>query len=315
MFSDRGRVLVTGGAGYIGSVLTRALLDQGFWVTVLDSFMYRQNSLMDCCADEHFTVVRGDCRDERMMAKLVKNHDILIPLAALVGAPICSWDPIAARSTNLDAVRMLCNLSSPAQWILFPVTNSGYGIGEREKFCTEETPLRPISLYGETKVQAEQIILNRGNSITFRLATVFGVSPRMRVDLLVNDFVYRAVTDQAVVLFEGHFKRNYIHVRDVAKVFLHGIALFDKMKGRPYNVGLEEANLSKIELCQVIQKIIPGFVFMEAPIGEDLDKRDYIVSNARILATGYRPDWSIERGIQELIKCYTIVQKNVYSNV
>jgi len=309
------KILVTGGAGYIGSVLTRFLLDQGFSVTVLDSFIYKQNSLMDCCMDDRFSVVRGDCRDKRTLGQLVKKNDILIPLAALVGAPVCKQDPVGALSTNLEAIQLLCDLASTSQWILFPVTNSGYGIGEKDKFCNEETPLRPISLYGDTKVRAEEIILNRINSITFRLATVFGSSPRMRLDLLVNDFVHRAIRDKAVVLFEGHFKRNFIHVRDVAKVFLHGISHFDDMKGKPYNVGLENANLSKVELCQVIKKNIPGFVFMEASIGEDVDKRDYIVSNSRIMGTGYSPDWSIERGIHELIKCYTILQANVFTNV
>lgn len=307
-------VLITGGAGYIGSVLTRALLERGFHVRVLDNFMYKQNSLLDCCSNENFEIVRGDCRDERLISELVKDRDIIIPLAALVGAPVCDQDKVAAEATNLEAIRLLCKLTSPSQVILFPVTNSGYGIGEKGKHCTEDSPLRPISLYGRTKVGAERIVLDRGNCITFRLATVFGASPRMRIDLLVNDFVYRAVTDRAVVVFEGHFKRNYLHIRDVAKVFVHGIEHFDSMKDKPYNVGLEEANLSKVELCQIIQKIIPQFVFMEAPIGEDTDKRDYIVSNARILSTGFRPEWTIERGIMELVKCYTVIRKTVYAN-
>jgi nucleoside-diphosphate-sugar epimerase len=210
---------------------------------------------------------------------------------------------------------MICQLASPQQRILMPVTNSGYGIGEAGKFCTEESPLRPISLYGVTKVAAEKAVLARENSITFRLATVFGMSPRMRVDLLVNDFVYRAIYDRAVVIFEGHFKRNYIHIRDVAKVFLHALENFEAMKGRAYNVGLEEANLSKLELCAEIKKYLPNFVFLEAPIGEDPDKRDYIVSNQRILSTGFTPDWTLGRGIQELIKGYTILRNTVYSNV
>ena len=308
-------VLITGGAGYIGSVLSRTLLDQGFRVTVLDNFMYRQNSLLDCCSSERFEVVRGDCRDERLISDLIRDKDIIIPLAALVGAPLCQTDPIGAHTTNLDAVRLLCKLASPSQIMIFPVTNSGYGIGEKGKYCTEDSPLRPISLYGQTKVEAEKVVLDRGNAITLRLATVFGVSPRMRMDLLVNDLVYRAVQDRTVVIFEGHFKRNYIHVRDVVKAFLHSIERFEAMKDKPYNVGLDDANLSKVELCQSIQKILPNFVFFEAPIGEDPDKRDYVVSNARILATGYRPEWSIERGIKELIKAYTIVRNSPYANV
>ncbi|GAI23871.1 unnamed protein product, partial [marine sediment metagenome] len=194
-------------------------------------------------------------------------------------------------------------------------TNSGYGIGEKGKYCTEETPLKPISLYGQTKVDSEKLFLDRGNAITFRLATVFGMSQRMRIDLLVNDFVYRAVTDRAVIIFEGHFKRNYIHIRDVARAFIHGIQNFEKMKNEPYNFGLDDANLSKIELCQTIQKHLPNFVYLEAPIGKDPDKRDYIVSNAKILATGFSPKFSIDMGIKELIKGYTILRNSIYSNV
>jgi nucleoside-diphosphate-sugar epimerase len=309
------KILITGGAGYIGSVLTPTLLALGHEVTVLDNFLFRQNSLADCCQYGSFQVVRGDCRDEALMKKLVAGADAIIPLAALVGAPLCDRDPVAARTTNFEAVAMLCRLVSTSQRILMPITNSGYGIGEKGIHCTEETPLRPISLYGVTKVQAEEAILERENSISFRLATVFGVSPRMRMDLLVNDFVYRAFNDRAVVIFEGHFKRNYIHVRDVVRVFIHGLDNFATMKGRPYNVGLDDANLSKLELCAVIKKHLPKFVFLEAPIGEDPDKRDYIVSNARIAATGFKPEWSLDRGIQELIKGFTILRNTLYSNV
>jgi len=309
------KVLITGGAGYIGSVLAPTLLEKGFEVTVLDSFLHKQASLMDCCRYEKFQVIRGDCRDETLLGPLLKDKDLIIPLAALVGAPLCDRDRIGALSINYEAVRSICRLSSPSQRILFPVTNSGYGIGEKDKFCTEQTPLNPISLYGETKVKAEKVVLDRGNAVSFRLATVFGTSPRMRLDLLVNDFVYRAVYDRAVVLFEGHFKRNYIHIRDVVKAFLHSLENFEKMKDNAYNVGLEDANLSKIELCQEIQKQLPKFVYLSAPIGEDPDKRDYIVSNAKILATGYKPNWSIQDGIRELRKAYTIVSKSNYANV
>lgn len=309
------KILLTGGAGYIGSVLTPTLLANGYEVTILDNFMFHQNSLADCCQYDGFQVVRGDCRDEDTVKYLLKDADVIIPLAALVGAPLCKNDKIATQTINFDAVNMLCRLASKEQRILMPVTNSGYGIGESGKFCTEETPLRPISMYGVTKVEAEKAVLARENSITFRLATVFGMSPRMRVDLLVNDFVYRAVHDRAVLVFEGHFKRNYIHIRDVAKVFLHGISNFELMKGKPYNVGLDDANLSKLELCAEIKQHLPNFVYLEAPIGEDPDKRDYIVSNARILNTGFEPDWSLSRGIKELIKGYTILRNSLYSNV
>jgi nucleoside-diphosphate-sugar epimerase len=308
-------VFITGGAGFLGSVLVPTLLEQGHRVTVLDNFLYRQNSLVDCCAHENFDVVRGDCRDERILVPLLKKADTVIPLAALVGAPLCEADRLAARSVNADAIDLICRHLSEQQRLIYPTTNSGYGVGSKGIFCTEETPLRPISLYGETKAQAEARVLQHSAALTFRLATVFGTSPRMRLDLLVNDFVYRAVNDRAVVIFEGHFKRNYIHIRDVASVFLHAMANFDAMRGKPYNVGLEDANLSKLELCAVIQKHLPKFVFLEAPIGEDPDKRDYIVSNQRILATGWKPAWSLDRGIQELIKAYRILRNTIYSNV
>jgi nucleoside-diphosphate-sugar epimerase len=307
-------ILITGGAGYIGSVLTRTLLDRGHRVTVLDNFLFGQTSLLDCCPSPHFSVIRGDCRDERVLGDAVRDKDVVIPLAALVGAPVCDFDRVAAASTNLGAIESLCRLLSPSQRILYPVTNSGYGIGEHGVECTEESPLRPISLYGETKVAAERAVLDRGNAITFRLATVFGASPRMRLDLLVNDFVYRAMYDRALVLFEAQFKRNYIHVRDVAKVFVHGIDHFDAMAGRPYNVGLDSANLSKKELCERIQQHLPGFVFFEAAIGRDPDQRDYIVSNARIASTGYTPDWTIDAGIVELMKTYRIVRRSAHAN-
>ncbi|HYG23858.1 MAG TPA: NAD-dependent epimerase/dehydratase [Verrucomicrobiae bacterium] len=309
------RILITGGAGYIGSVLAPTLLADGHAVTVVDNFYFAQNSLLDCCQYEKFEVIRGDCRDENLIKPLVAKADLIIPLAALVGVPLCNTDQIGTRTINQEAVEMLCRLASPAQWMIMPVTNSGYGIGEKGKFCTEETPLRPISTYGVTKVKAEEAVLKRENSMSFRLATVFGVAPRMRLDLLVNDFVYRAVNDRAIMIFEGHFKRNYIHIRDVVRAFQHGMANFEKMKGKPYNVGLEEANLSKLELCEVIKKHLPKLVYLEAPIGEDPDKRDYIVSNARILATGFRTEWNLDRGIQELIKAYTILRNTIYSNV
>jgi len=309
------KILITGGAGYIGSVLTLKLLVAGHEVTVLDNFMFRQNSLADCCCWDSFSVIRGDCRDEGLMRKLMAAADVIIPLAAMVGAPLCNNDKAGTKTINQDAVEMLCRLASHQQRVIMPVTNSGYGIGEAEKFCTEETPLRPISLYGVTKVEAEKAVLARENSITFRLATVFGMSPRMRMDLLVNDFVYRAANDRAVLIFEGYFKRNYIHIRDVARVFVFAIDNFEAMKGKPYNVGLDDANLSKLELCAEIKKLLPDFVYLEAPIGEDPDKRDYIVSNARLAKTGFKPEWPLERGIRELIKGYTILRNSVYSNV
>jgi nucleoside-diphosphate-sugar epimerase len=308
-------ILITGGAGYLGSILTPALLEAGHRVTVLDSFMFSQNSLAQLCISDNFDVVRGDVRNMNIVKPLAVKADIVIPLAALVGAPMCDADPIAATSTNLDAVRNLVDLLSPNQKILMPITNSGYGIGDAGKECTEDSPLRPISLYGRTKVEAERVALDRGNAISFRLATVFGMSPRMRIDLLVNDFVHRAVTDRTVVLFEAHFKRNYIHIRDVARAFLHGVDNFDRMKDRAYNVGLSNANLSKSELCERIRHHVPNFVYLEAAVGEDPDKRDYIVSNSLIEGTGFRPKYSLDDGIRELIKGYRMIRNSFYWNV
>ncbi len=309
------KVLITGGAGYIGSVLAPHLLQAGHDVTVLDNFLFGQATLLDCCQNDRFQVVRGDCRSEAALKPLLAKADAIIPLAALVGAPMCANDPLGAQTINQDAIEMLCRLASPAQRILMPVTNSGYGIGEKGKMCTEDSPLRPISLYGTTKVAAEKAVLARPNGLTFRLATVFGLSPRMRIDLLVNDFVHRAVTDRAVVIFEGHFKRNYIHIQDVARAFAYALENFERMKGKAYNAGLEDANLSKLELCAEIKKHLPKFTFLEAPVGEDPDKRDYIVSNQRLLSTGFKMEWGLDRGIRELIKGYAILRNSRYSNV
>ena len=309
------KILITGGAGYLGSIVTPHLLNKGHEVTVLDSFLFRQNSLADCCHYESFNVVRGDCREASILKKLLKDADIIIPLAAMVGAPLCDQDKLAAESVNHSAVKLICDLVSPDQRIIIPITNSGYGVGQEGNFCTEKTPLRPISLYGKTKVDAEKEVLSRDNSISFRLATVFGMAPRMRLDLLVNDFVYRAVNDRSLLIFEGHFKRNYIHVRDIARVFEHAIDNFELMKGKPYNAGLEEANLSKLELCAKIKEHLPKFVYIEAKVGEDPDKRDYIVSNQRLLSSGFQTEWNLDRGIRELIKGYTIIRNTIYSNV
>ena len=308
-------ILVTGGAGYLGSVMVLELLKLGHKVTVLDNFMFGQSSLMDCCYYENFSVIKGDARDKNVIQKAVKDKDIIIPLAALVGAPLCHRDEIGTISTNRDAIKTLTEVTSKEQKILMPVSNSGYGVGEDGIYCTEESPLKPISTYGVTKVEAEKIMLDRGNAISFRLATVFGLSPRPRMDLLVNDFTYRAVKDKFIVIFEGNFKRNYIHIRDVAKAFIHGIDNFDSMKNEIYNVGLSDANLSKLELCATIKKYVPEFTIMEAPIGKDPDQRNYIVSKDKIEATGYKPSFSLDMGIKELIKGYTILTNSKFSNV
>jgi nucleoside-diphosphate-sugar epimerase len=308
-------ILVTGAAGYLGSIMVPELLRQGNKVTAVDNFMYNQASLLDCCNDDNFNVIRGDARDKDLMAGLMKKADAIFPLACLTGAPLCKKDPVAARTVNFDAIKMLLDMRSKDQMIIFPTTNSGYGVGQDGIHCTEETPLNPISLYGQLKVELENILLDAGNAITLRLATVFGASPRMRLDLLVNDFTYRAVFDRFIVLFESHFKRNYIHVRDVTKAFVHCMDNFGKMKNEPYNVGLSDANISKWELCEEIKKQVPDFYFVEAKVGEDPDKRNYIVSNEKIEATGYKPDYSIQMGVTELLKAFQVIKRNQFANL
>ncbi|MBI4091582.1 MAG: NAD(P)-dependent oxidoreductase [Candidatus Levybacteria bacterium] len=309
------KILITGGAGYIGSILVPLLLEKGHEVTVVDNFFYNQNSLLDVCSNPKLAVVRGDARDKKLLSSLIRGQDFIIPLACLVGAPLCDKFPEEASAINLDAIKMILKLRSPRQKIIFPNTNSGYGTGKAGIYCTEESPLRPISLYGRLKAEAEKILLQSKNVITFRLATVFGISPRMRLDLLVNDFVYRAVNDGYIVLFEADFKRNYIHVRDVARAFIHCIDNFEKMKNEPYNVGLSSANLSKRELCEEIKKQVPRFTFVVSEIGKDPDQRNYIVSNEKIEKTGFKPKISLKMGISELIKGYQIIRRNEFANI
>lgn len=309
------KILVTGGAGYLGSTMVPDLLAAGHKVTVLDNFMFKQTSLNHVCHHPNFSVVKGDIRVESTMASLMKDADVIIPLAALVGAPLCSLDPVGATTINHDAITLMIKLLSKDQIVLMPTTNSAYGTGDENNYCTEESPLRPISQYAIEKVGIEQELMQHSNAISFRLATVFGMSPRMRIDLLVNDFTYRAVYDRFVVLFESHFKRNYIHVRDVSRVFQHALNNYDTMKGQIYNVGLSDANVSKKELCEYIQKQLPNFVFIEAAVGKDPDQRNYIVSNDKIEATGFKPEFSLDRGIAELIKGYTMIRNTRYGNV
>ena len=309
------RILVTGGAGYLGSTLVPELLAAGHKVTVLDNFMYHQNSLAHVCHHPDFEVVRGDARLESAVLPLLRKADIVIPLAAYVGAPLCARDPVGATTTNHDAIVTMLKHAAKGQRILMPTTNSAYGSGDANHYCTEESPLRPISHYAIEKVKVEKELMQHPSATSFRLATVFGMSPRMRIDLLVNDFTYRAVHDRFVVLFEAGFKRNYIHVRDVARAFLHGIDHYEKTNGQIFNVGLSDANVSKRELCEVIRRQVPDFTFVEAPVGKDPDQRNYIVSNAKIEATGYRPRVSLEAGVRELIKGFTMIRNSVYGNV
>ena len=309
------KILVTGGAGYLGSTLVPDLLSLGHEVKVLDNFMFKQNSLNHVCFHPHFSVVKGDIRVKSTILPLMKEAEVIIPLAALVGAPICNLDPVGASTINHDAIMLMLKHLSNDQIVLMPTTNSAYGTGDENNYCTEDSPLRPISQYAIEKVEIEKELMEHPNAISFRLATVFGMSPRMRVDLLVNDFTHRAVNDRFVVLFESHFKRNYIHVRDVSRVFQHALHKLEKMNGQIYNVGLSDANVSKKELCEQIQKQVRGFIFIEAPVGKDPDQRNYIVSNEKVEATGFKPEFSLERGIADLIKGYTMIRNTRYGNV
>ena len=308
-------VLVTGGAGFLGSILCEHLLRDGYSVTVLDNLAHGQGSLFHLCAHEKFNFVRGDVRDEKTIKQLINNVDVIIPLAAVVGAPACDRDPWAATSVNLDAIKMINRLRSPSQWVIYPTTNSGYGTKSGDIFCTEETPLEPITLYGQTKCEAEKDLLNSPNTITLRLATVFGMSPRMRIDLLVNHFVYAAITDGYIVIFEKDFKRNYVHIRDVADCFCYCLKNTDKMKGRPYNVGLDAANLSKEQLALKVKDYVPNFFIHFSEVGSDPDKRNYIVSNQRLREAGFEAKRSIDDGIKELLKGYRMFGRSSFKNV
>lgn len=308
-------ILVTGGAGYIGSVLVPNLLSQGHAVTVIDNFMYKQTSLASSIRDVKLSLVFGDVRDESLMKEHLSKADVIIPLAAVVGAPACDNDPIAAQSINKDSILWLLKHLSSQQRILMPTTNSAYGSGDENNYCDENSPLNPLSLYARDKVTVENALLEFPNATSFRLATVFGISPRMRLDLLVNNFVYRAISDGFVILFEGHFKRNYIHVQDVIQAF--NLALNDEknFKGEIFNVGLSEANISKVDLCGEIQSIIPSFTYLEAALGKDPDQRNYVVSNQKIENLGFKPTVSLRSGLEELVKGLKMFNHKPFSNI
>ncbi|MBA4063579.1 MAG: hypothetical protein C0501_07660 [Isosphaera sp.] len=310
------RILVTGGLGYLGSILCEHLLDAGYHVTALDNLMYGagQQGLFHLCADPAFDFVKGDVRDEPTVRAALKGASAVVHLAGIVGAAACDRDSALATSVNFESVKLLDRLRGKDQLVIYPNTNSGYGATSGETFCTEETPLEPISLYGRTKCDAERLLLDSPNAVTLRLATVFGVSPRMRLDLLVNHFVHAAVKDGYLVIFEKDFKRNFVHVRDVADCVLHVLANPGRMTGRPFNLGLDSANLSKGELAERVREYVPNFYVHYAPIGQDPDKRNYVVSSARLRAAGFEAKRSLDVGIRELIKAYRMEGRGLFKN-
>jgi len=296
------RILVTGGAGYIGSKLVQALLLKNYKVTVLDNLLYKQTSLAHLISNKNLELTIGDVQDKELVGNLVSRSDVIIPLAAIVGAPACAKDPAKATLINKDSTLWLIDQVSQSQQILMPTTNSAYGSGDDKNYCDENSPLNPLSLYAKDKVIVEKKLMEKDNATSFRLATVFGISPRMRLDLLVNNFVYRALTDKFVILFEGHFKRNYVHVTDVVEAFIFGIENPKLVKNEIFNFGLSEANISKQQLCERIKNQLPEFTFQDAPLAKDPDQRNYIVSNKKIEAIGMKAKTSLDDGISELIK-------------
>lgn len=299
------KVLITGGAGYLGSTLTEVLLSKGYQVTVLDSLVYKQLSLTSFCHNKNFKLVVGDVRDYQLLSDLVEANDIIIPLAAIVGMPACKKDPDLTVAINYQQIDDIIAYMRSSQKLLVPNTNSQYG--SSDTIITEESPFNPLSLYAQTKCDAEKAVLDSGNGISLRLATVFGVSYRQRMDLLVNDFTYRAFTDEFLVLFESHFLRNYVHVRDVAKAFVHLIENYQTCNNNAFNVGLTSANMSKLQLAQKIKEYVPNLVIIEEQFKEDFDKRNYIVSNEKLEKTGWYCDFSLDAGIKELLSAYKMI--------
>ncbi len=295
------KILITGGAGYIGSMLTTKLIEKGYRVTVIDSLQFSKNSLNHLFAHKNFKFIYGDVRNKNLIKKNIKKHNIIIPLAALVGAPLCEKYKKEAKEINFESIKYMLKIVSKKQKIIFPTTNSGYGIGQKEKYCDENSPLNPISFYGKTKAEAEKIILEFENSICFRLATIFGYSYRMRTDLLVNNFVYNALKFKKLKLYEPHFRRNYIHIIDVVRAFIFAIKNFNKLKSNTYNLGLSSANLTKLMLAKKIKKQFKEVKISIIRNRKDPDQRDYFVSNKKIEKKGFKPIISLEEGIAELL--------------
>ena len=310
------KILITGGAGYIGSVLCEELLNIGHEVVCLDNLFFQQTPNANLFHNKNYTFIREDVQNINTVNSIASSCDVIIPLAALVGAPICSRYPLLAKETNLNSIKKLIDNLSKDQLVIMPITNSGYGIGNANEVCTEDSPLNPISNYGRDKVELEKYIIDtKENFVSFRLATVFGCSPRMRIDLLVNDFVYKAKKDNFLVLFEHQFVRNYIHVRDVCNAFMYSLSNWDSFKNEIFNLGLSDANLSKLELAQRIKIQIPNLTIIKEEFTKDPDQRNYIVSNEKVEKLGFRPSFSIDRGIDELVKFYSALPRGNFSNV
>jgi len=302
------KILITGGAGYLGSVITGRMVKEGYKVVVLDKLIFNQTSLLQYTSNSNFKFIHGDVRNEKLLEKLCNEVDVIIPLAAIVGFPACAAEPELAREINYEQIFNIVKFTNgKGKKILYPNTNSGYGLGTGQTECTEDSPLTPISVYGTTKCEAENFLKISTDAIIFRLATVFGVSQRMRTDLLVNDFTYKAITDKYIVVFEKTFKRNFIHIEDVANAFVFMLQNYDKYKGEVFNVGLSDANLSKQELLEKIQSHVKDFAVVYDDYYEDPDKRNYIVSNEKIEETGWSPEWDLDRGIEQLIMAYQMI--------
>ena len=309
------KILITGGAGYIGSMLCTKLLEAGHKVTAVDLLKYDKGSLNHLYFHKNFKLICDDIRKINLMKKLIKQHDFIIPLAALVGAPLCEKFKKDALSTNLGSIKTLCNLATKKNKVIYLTTNSGYGIGEKNKYCDENSPLKPISLYGRTKCDGEDLVrLKIKNHVCFRLATVFGHSYRMRSDLLVNNFVYTAIKKKKLTLFEPHFRRNFIHVRDVVNAIIFTMKNFNRLKNNVYNLGLSSANISKIMLAKKIQKQYKQLSIKIVTNRKDPDKRDYFVSNKKIETKGFKAKISLESGISELIQIFTNDKNKVINN-